>query len=208
MAKVNNAFTSQGSLAGLAEGVATQALNSAVGGLSPLNNFGRYMTGSRAIIKVNGELFGFAFGVTYNIQTNAEEIWTIDDYTPYELAPSRLQVSGTLSMFHIPGKGPTHELVQANVLSFLMHKYITIEISDQTTGQTIFKTNKAMITGKSQSLNAGELSTISLSFRALGWVDELTPAIPKGAGTGDSGESNTGLDAALSGIGDKISKLF
>jgi hypothetical protein len=200
MAKVQNAFTNQGTLTGLAGGLGEQLIDSALGAMSPLNNFGRYMTGSRAIIKVNGKLFGFAFGVTYNIQTMAEEINTIDDWTPWELAPTRISINGTLSMFHIPGKGPTRELVQANVLSFLFHKYITLEISDQTTGQLIFKTERAMITGKSQTLTAGEISTIELQWKAIGWIDELTPFYPNGHDGEDSSAGGGGLVSAIGNL--------
>jgi hypothetical protein len=167
--------------------------------MSPLNNYARYMTGARAIIKVNGKLFGFAFGVNYNINTPHDEVWTIDDWTPYELAPQRVTINGTMGLFHIPGKGPTAELVQANVLSFLMHKYITIEITDQTTGQKIFKTERAVITSKSQILQAGDISTIQLSWKAIGWLDELTPKYPDGA----DGEAAGG-----SGILDAVGSLF
>lgn len=179
--KIKNAFTEGGTLTGAVSGLADSLLNSAIGGLSPLNNFGRYMTGSRAIVKVNDKIFGFAFSVTYNISTEYEENRTIDNPVAYELMPTRLTVSGTLSMFHVPGRGPTKELVQANVLSYLMHKYITIEISDQTTGQTIFKTNKAVVTNKSQTLQSGEISTIQLTWKALGWADEMIPFEPQKA---------------------------
>lgn len=179
MAEIKNAITDNGTLSGKVKGLSDSVLKSAVGGLSPLNNFGRYLTGSRAIIKVNDKIFGFAFAVNFNINTEYEENRTIDSYIAYELMPTRLTVNGTLSMFHIPNRGPTKELVQANVLSYLMHKYISIEISDQTTGQTIFKTNKAVITNRSQTLQAGEISTIQLSWKALGWSDELIPTPPK-----------------------------
>lgn len=200
MAKVDNAFTKPSTGSSAVDGLAENIVNSAVGSVSPLNDFGRYMSGSRAIIKVNDKLFGFAFGVNFNINTEANEVWTIDDWTPYELAPGRVTVSGTLGMFHVPGKGPARQLVQANVLSFLMHKYITIEISDQTTGQTIFKTNRAFITSKSQSLQAGELSTIQLSWKAIGWADEMVPTYPDGADSEDS--------KAQSGIIGRISSMF
>lgn len=200
MAKVKNAITDGGTLSGKASGLADSLLKSAVGGISPLNNFGRYMTGSRAIIKVNDKLFGFAFSVTYNINTEHTENITIDDYVAYELMPTRITINGTMSMLHIPDHGPTKELVQANVLSYLMHRYITIEISDQTTGQVLFKTNKAVITNKNQTLTAGELSTITLTWKALGWVDELTtPFYPDGG---------TGEQTGASGLGSAIRNLF
>ena len=196
MASIKNAITEGGTLTGAVSGLADSVLNSAIGGLSPLNNFGRYMSGARAIIKVNDRLFGFAFAVNYNINTEYAENQTIDDYIAYELMPTRVTVSGTMSMFHVPGKGPTNQLVQANVLSYLMHRYITIEISDQTTGQTIFKTNKAVITNKAQSLQVGELSTIQLSWKALGWIDEMAqPNYPQ-----DAAGENTGGGAVAGGV--------
>lgn len=174
--KVKNAFTEAIPGAGLAESL----LQSAGGAIVPIG-ISRYMSGGRAIIKVNDKLFGFAFGVNYNINTEYVENNTIDEYVAYELMPTRITVNGTLSMFHVPGKGPTRSLVQANVLSYLMHRYITIEITDQHTGEIIFNTKKAVITSKSQSLQAGELSTIQLTWKAIGWVDELVPSLPEGA---------------------------
>lgn len=147
---------------------------------SDQDNFGSFFHGSRAIIKVNGDIFGFAFGVNVNIQTHHEEIWTIDDYTPYELAPSKIQVNGTLSMFHVVGRGPSQTLIQSNVLSFLFHRYVTLEIRDQKTDVTLFKSNRVTITGRSQSIQAGEQSNIQLSWKAIGWKDELVPNYPKG----------------------------
>jgi len=192
MGKIDNAFTKQGTVTGASSALTEQLFNSAFGALSPLNNFGRYLTGSRCIIKVNNKLFGFAFKASYNISTLQEEIWTIDDWTPWELAPQRVMVTGTLGMFHIPGKGPAKELVQPNVLSFLHHKYITIEIRDHMTDQVIFKTNKAVITNKSQTIEAGTLSTIELQWKAVGWFDEMQPNFPVGHDTSDGGVEQVG----------------
>ena len=199
MAVIDNAITEAGTLTGAIGNTAESLVNSAVGALSPFNNFGRYFTGSRAIIKVNDKLFGFAFGVTLNINTSVEEINTIDDWTPYELAPSRITVSGTLSMFHIPGKSPTAELVQANALSFLFHKYVTIDISDQTTGQKIFSTKRAVITSRRQTIQAGEISTITLEWKAIGFADDINPFWPEGFNEAGS-KSGGGLGGLLSSV--------
>jgi hypothetical protein len=161
-----------------------------------------YMTGSRAIIKINDKLFGFAFGVSYDIETSQTEIRTIDDYTAYELAPSMIRVSGTLSMFHIPGRGPGNELIQPNILAFLFHKYITIRIEDQTTGKILFQTNRAQITNRRQRLQAGEMSTIELTWKALGWQDEQEPFYPDGYDRPDNViENATNILGPVFGIG-------
>ena len=194
---IQNAFTAQSPL-----DLIGNTIESAVDSVFSAGSFGKYFTGSRAIIKVNDKLFGFAFGVNYTIKTSAEEVNTIDDWTPYELAPQRITIEGTLSMFHVPGKGPTREMVQANVLSFLFHRYITIEISDVTTGQQIFRTDRAVVTSKNQSIQAGELSTITLTWKAIGWIDELTPFYPTGydgtiAEAGNGGGLASALNSAL-----------
>lgn len=178
--KVQNAFTETSGISGALTGMANEAINSAV---PTLRGYAPYMTGSRAIVKINHKLYGFAFAVSYTINTGYEENWAIDSYVPVELMPTRISVSGTLGAFYIPGRSPTKSLIQANLSSFPMHKYITIEISDQTTGQIVFKTERAVITSKTQSLNAGELVTTQLTWKAIGWRDEMIPAIPDGQTT-------------------------
>lgn len=140
----------------------------------------KYLSGARCIIKVNGRLAGFAFAVNYNINTEQDEIFGIDDYMPKEIVPRRVTVNGTLSMFHIPGQGPSKMQYQSNVLSFLFHKYITIEIRDSQTDALIFLTNKAVITSRAEDIRAGELATIQLQWKAIGWQDEQQPAYPNG----------------------------
>lgn len=161
----------------------------------------KFFTGSRAIIKINGKLAGFAFASSFKINTSHTDIWTIDDWTPYELAPSRLTVEGTLSMFHIPGKGPSKELIQSNVLSFMMHRYITIEIRDRTTDSLIFKTNRAVIVSRQEDITAGQIVNISLQWKAIGFVDEMLPAFPDGLNTAQEPGGSTPLSAAADFIG-------
>ena len=199
--KVKNAFTSQGTASGAIGAAATELVNSAFGAISPLNKYAKYMTGSRCVIKANDQLLGFAFAVRYNISTSNTEIQTIDTWVPWELAPQTVNVSGTMSLFHVPGKSVDQQLLQANLFSFLMHKYITLEISDRTTGNVIFKTNKAVITGKSQTLIAGELSTVELSWKAIGWSDELIPSFPteKQENPKDPNSGLAGITANLRG---------
>ncbi len=142
---------------------------------------GRYLTGPRAIIKVNGQLMGFAFGVTYRINTEQDELMGIDNYVPMEIGPKRITIDGTLNMLHIPGKGASNLLIQSNVLSFMFHKYITIEIRDRQTDALIFKTNQAVITSRQEEIRAEQISTVTLSWKAIGWADEKSPALPAGA---------------------------
>jgi hypothetical protein len=81
----------------------------------------------------------------------------------------------------IPGRSPTAELLQSNVLSFMSNKYITIEISDSATGAVMFKTNRAVITGQQCSIQAEQMSVTQLSWKAIGWQHEMAPEEPSGS---------------------------
>lgn len=141
----------------------------------------KYHTGARCVVKVNGVLVGFAFSVSWNVQTENQEIRTIDEYLPVELAPSMISVSGTMGTFVIPGRSSTSERLQSNVLSFMMNKYITIEISDSATGTLLFKTNKAVITSQQTSIQSEQMSVTQLTWKAIGWQHEFAPEEPTGS---------------------------
>ncbi len=137
----------------------------------------KYASGARTILKVNDEIVGFAFSISWNISTEHKDIYTLDEYLPSDTAPSIVSVTGSIGAFHIPGSGPTKKEFQANYKSFLQHKYITIEVRDTQTDELLFFTNKAYITNRSQSLNTGQLSKMTLNFRAIGWLDEINPKV-------------------------------
>lgn len=140
----------------------------------------KFASGARCTIKVNGKPFAFATQVSWNISTAQTEIRTIDDYLPYEFAPSMVSVEGSISGLHVPGFGPSAELFQSDVLSFLFHKYINIEVRDRTTNTLLFFAGKAVITNRSESIPAEGPAQITLNFKAIGWRDEQDPTFPEG----------------------------
>lgn len=167
-----------------ASGFVQRQLNSALSstaGIISTKPTAKLATGARTILKINNKVVGFAFSVSWRINTEYMENRTIDDYLPNELIPFRVSVDGTIGTFHIPGQSATTNLIQADVLSFLFHKYITIEVRDSATDQLLFYTNKAVITSRAESLQSEQLGTVQLSFRAIGWKDEREPELPVGA---------------------------
>ncbi len=162
-------------------GVGQQLLDNVAGNISGIFSTkptAKYASGARCILKINNKVCGFAFGVSWRITTHHVEINTIDDYEPYELAPQRISVEGTLSALHIPGQSATTELWQADILSFLFHKYVSIEVRDSQTDQLLFATKKAMITSRSEEIRVDQLSSVNLSWKAIGFIDERTPVVP------------------------------
>lgn len=135
----------------------------------------KYSSGARTILKINGRVVGFCFGISWRINTAVTEINTIDDYFPAELAPQRITVDGSMSALHIPGQSAGTELWQPDALNFLFQQYITIEVRD-INDQLLFYTGKAMITSRAEDIRVDQLSNVSLQWRAIGFQDERTPA--------------------------------
>lgn len=146
-----------------------------VAGILSTRPSARYTSGARTILKVNNKICGFAFGISWNITTAVTDIMTLDDYLPYEMAPQRIMVTGTISALHIPGTSAGTELWQGDVLAFLFHRYITIEVRDVNTDDILFLTTKAVITSRSEDLKVDQLGSVQLSFKAIGYRDEKDP---------------------------------
>ena len=140
---------------------------------------GKYVTGARAIIRIDGKLAAFATEISWNVNLTQDEITTIDDYTVYEYAPKRITIEGTIGGFYIPTNGsPTLIGFQANALSFLFQKYITIEAKDRKTDATLLRATKAVITGSSMDIKAEQMAGLTLRWKSIGWEDEKEPNYP------------------------------
>jgi hypothetical protein len=159
---------------GFAETLVNNAASN-VSGIFSLRPNAKFMSGARCTLKINGKLVGFAFAISWTINTTVTEVNTIDDYLPYELAPQRVTVEGSISALHIPGVSANTEGWQSNVLSFLFAPYVSIEARDSATNQIIFATDKAMIVSRSEELRVDQLANVSLRWRAIGYIDEKVP---------------------------------
>ncbi len=189
---------------GFADNVANNVASN-VAGVFSTKPSARYASGARCILKINGKITGFAFGVSWKINTTVTEINTIDDYFPHEIAPQRVTVEGTLSALHIPGQSAGTELWQPDAINFLFQQYITIEVRD-TTDQLLFYTNKAMITSRQEDIRVDALSNVQLSWRAIGFQDERKPELAQGATTSgpEDKRPQSRLQEVTGGIANKL----
>lgn len=189
---------------GLVQGLADNIIGGNLSGIISTRPSAKYASGARVSLKINGKLVGFAFGISWRINTNFIEINTIDDTLPAELVPQRITVDGTISALHIPDQSATSEMWQADVLSFLFHRYIQIEVRDSQTDQLLFFASKAVITSRQEDIRVDQLANVQLSFKAIGWKDEKQPETPEKIDE----ESGDGGDAGLiSGATSLLSKL-
>lgn len=180
-----------------------------LGGIISTRPSAKYMSGARCILKINNRPVGFAFGIAWRIDTLFTEITVIDNPLPEELVPKAIKVTGSISALHIPGLGAGIQLWQADVLSFLFHQYITIEVRDSSTNTLLFFAPKAVIISRQEDIKVDELAQVSLSFQAIGFRDEKTPEIPDKALTQANISKKTGgLHTEPRGISDSNSGLI
>jgi len=164
----------------------------------------KYLSGARCVLRINGKIVGFAFGISWKITTSVTEIRTLDDYHPHELAPKHISVEGSINGFRMPGFGPGSELIQTDMLSFLHQRYIEIEVRDSQTDNLIFLTKRALVVGRSENVKSGQLADMSLQFKAIGWSDERAPNYPDGydgAQDTDVFGTQSGTDAIVNPLG-------
>ena len=197
---------------GFAENLVNNLAGNIAGIVSTRPN-AKFMSGARCTLKVNGQIVGFAFNISWNINTSVTEIDTIDDYLPYELAPQRVTVEGTISALHIPGTSPGTLSWQANVLSFLFQPYVSIQAIDSATQQVIFATDKAVFTNRAEDIKVDSLSNVTLRWRAIGFIDEQSPQPlnnynqPSGPNTTPTRQTNpvtTAISGAAQAVGNAL----
>lgn len=177
-----------------------------VSGIFSTKQSAKYASGARTVLKINGKVVGFAFGISWRIQTAVTEITTIDDVFPAELAPQRVTVEGSMNALHIPGVSAGTEMWQPDAINFLFQQYITIEVRDST-DQLLFYTSKAMITSRSEDIRVDSLANVSLQWRAIGFQDERKPEIADGAQGSTQGENKQPQSRLQQVAGDVANKL-
>lgn len=190
--------------------VLNNALESNLGGIISTRPIAKYMSGARTILRINSKIVGFAFSVQWRINTSYTEIDTIDNPLPDEFAPRRIQVEGSISAMHIPGRGAGIQLWQPDVLSFLFHQYITIEVRDSATNNLLFFAPKAVITSRVEDIKVDDLAQVSLSFQAIGFRDEKNPETPDGINTlsTDSKDNGDNNKSGFAKVQDSVSSLL
>jgi hypothetical protein len=167
-----------------------------IGGIFSTRPQAKYMSGARCVLRINGKLAGFAFGISWRINTSYREITAIDNDIAEELVPRRITVDGSISALHIPGQTAGTNQWQPDMLSFLFHQYIQIEVRDSATNQLLFFTPKAVITSRQEEIRVDQLAMVSLNFMAIGWRDEKEPSFPDDKDTRSPG---SGLASNING---------
>jgi len=120
---------------------------------------------------INGVLLGYITGMPqWSIDTEYREAREIDSNLAKELMPGAFRVSGTFTVLR--GRG-TGGLEGAGIVALgqkmLLQKYLTLEITDFLTDQTIFRATQCQVTRQSWMVQpkqfiVGTFSWVGISF--------------------------------------------
>lgn len=132
-------------------------------------------SGARAILQIDDTLMIFATSVTYSIMTDFKEINTIDNSLPEELAPTNIKVEVRCSNLRVPKESATVLGLQPTILNHLHQKYVSIEIRDRGTNDTMLYVPKAMLVSREGSISNRQLAGETWVLKGIGFWDERTP---------------------------------
>jgi hypothetical protein len=128
-----------------------------------------YVTGARAVIKVNNKKVAAALNVSWSVSIEHTENRTIDSQMPWELMPGQVTVEAQLRrIIHPDTTAPNDHLF--TVLQAGLHTpTATIIVSDRL-GNPLF-TAKGNFTSWSGDISAGAVGIESVRFKGIYWRD-------------------------------------
>lgn len=135
-------------------------------------------TGSGVVVKINGNVVGFATSISYQRSVGARVITGIDSPFAAEIAlAGPYTVTGTMSGFRMRGSGGlegSNTMNAASPSAYFNQQYVSIEIIDILSGASIVTIYQAMFVNDSWSMTAKDVITFSASFIGIFMQNELS----------------------------------
>lgn len=134
------------------------------------------LTGSKITVSISGNVIGAGFVLSYELDTGAQEINTIDNVFPSELAPNRIRVSLSMKVYRTKDNDPVSNgispgsasLGQAEQKAFTQSPYVSIEVKDNFDA-TVLSIPKAWVHRRSASVAVGDFLTESWTVTGIGF---------------------------------------
>jgi hypothetical protein len=128
------------------------------------------LQGAGVIVQINGTTWGVVTGVQLNLQDGHKTIQGIDTLQTFEIAPTNISISGTVSLLRTLGDGglegrgllPGHSNV-------IYEKYFTIRLVERATSKLLFQADECIVESQQWSYNARSLVQGTFTFTGLSW---------------------------------------
>lgn len=137
----------------------------------------KVLSGQRVAISFNGQAYAFGSVLDYSIDTQVSDFSGIDSVLPTELSPDRLRVTMSLRIFRTIDNDPAAEGVlfqkglrqEIDQQMFAAKAYISVEVRDRQTDETIMFIPRALVSSRSASVDAENLMTENWNIVGIGF---------------------------------------
>ena len=144
----------------------------------------KVLSGQRVQVSFNGQNYAFGSVIDYSIDTQVSDFSGIDSVMPTELSPDKLRVAMSLRIFRTIDNDPSAEGVlfqkglsrEDQQQNFALKGYVTIEVRDRQTDQTIMFIPRALVSSRSASVDAEGLMTENWNIVGIGFRGTEAPS--------------------------------
>lgn len=136
------------------------------------------LSGQRIAVSLNGKEIAYGVVMDFNIDTHVSETRGVDSVLPIELYRSFVSVAMSLRVYRTPENDPgTLGLMPAKMdhendqlaSGFAVGRYMQIEVRDQQTDKIVLYFPRALMSSRSGSTSAGDLTTETWSVVCIGY---------------------------------------
>lgn len=127
------------------------------------------LNAAMAKILKDGKELGFMVDVSYSIDYGLQDVPVIGQTTVVEHQQTRYIVSGEVRKYFIKDEliNPQDQIAPKTALEAIRQGAIDLALVDKSTGKVIEVLEKCSLAGQSSGLQAGQLVTQRLTFRAI-----------------------------------------
>lgn len=134
----------------------------------------RIASTAKVVLYINGRAYAQVTNFRWNSETPTREIAGIDSSEPYELAPTRTKVTGSIGLVRLVGDGGAEGAGATVPFEHIpAGRYFSLMLVDRSTDTTIFRADNCRASQQNWDVPMKGFITGSLAFEALAWSNEL-----------------------------------
>lgn len=135
----------------------------------------RLISAARILVVLNGRIYGLCGGISWSANSPKRAARGVDVPYVQEYMPTTFEVTGSLSIYRTLGDGGLEgQGLQAAQIDQSKEKYITIQLVERDTEESILEINQAVIENQSWNAIAKGLLMGNISFRGIIFTNQAT----------------------------------
>lgn len=134
------------------------------------------LTGPKLVLYVNGSPYVPVRSCSYTLDTPVKETRGVDCAAAFQLDPTIVRCSGTLSVYRIARSGGAEGVGAAVAMEDVPNqKYVSLAIVDRATDTVVWSARRCMITSQTWDPEARGLLSGRWTFVGTDWKGEVQP---------------------------------